>query len=48
MKLVAFFFKQDLANDKAFFACLFALLIQFDRREFFFERDVLFFGTAIF
>jgi len=32
---------------KLFFACTFALFTQVARREFFFDFDVRFFGTAI-
>ena len=38
----------EFASEKANCACLFALLIHVAAREFFFDFDCLFFGTAIF
>lgn len=46
-KLVDLPLKIDLAKDKALLAWRFALLVQLDNREFFFDLEVLFFGTAI-
>jgi hypothetical protein len=48
IKLVAFPFNTEFANENALFACLFAFLIHVAALEFFFECDARFLGTAIF
>ena len=47
IKLVDFPVKIDLASDNALLACRSALLVQLDNLEFFFDLEVLFFGTAM-
>ena len=46
-KLVVFPLSTDLANDKDFCAALSAFFFQVALREFFFDFDVRFLGTAI-
>ena len=47
IKLVEVPLKIDFASDKAFLASTFALLVQLANREFFFDLEVHFFGTAM-
>jgi len=47
IKLLDFPLSTELAKENAFCAWTFALFIQVARLEFFLDRDVLFFGTAI-